>query len=171
MNGAHLHLLFNHIPITGIAIGFLLLLFAIVRGSDVLKRGALVILVAAALLTIPLYLSGEPAEEVVERLPGVSKQLIEAHESAAKIALALSELTGIAALIGLVISRGSKVVAKPLALVALLLALGTSGVVAWTANLGGQIRHTEIRSAGSVTPQQQDRRGEESEHKEGHKED
>jgi hypothetical protein len=37
--------------------------------------------VLTALLALPVYFTGEPAEKVVERLPGVTEPLIEEHEN------------------------------------------------------------------------------------------
>jgi hypothetical protein len=48
-----------------------------------LKRISLGIFIIVALLAIPAYLTGEPTEELVENLPGVSKSSIEQHEEAA----------------------------------------------------------------------------------------
>ena len=41
MNGAHLHLLLNHIPVIGVPLGLLLLAFAFLRRSEEWKRAAL----------------------------------------------------------------------------------------------------------------------------------
>jgi hypothetical protein len=51
---------------------------------------------------------------------------------------------------GLVFTRRSKAVPKWFAAIALVVSLAVAGVITWTANLGGQIRHTEIRSGVSA---------------------
>jgi uncharacterized membrane protein len=145
MNGAHLHLLLNHLPVIGTIFGLLLLLFALLRKSEEGKRIALGFFVFAALAAVPTYLTGEPAEEVAERLPGVTHALIEGHEEAALFALIASGLTGLISLIGLFLSRRTAKLPQWLVIAPLALALVTSGLLGWTANLGGQIRHTEIR--------------------------
>lgn len=76
MNAPHLHLLLNHVPVLGSAFGLGLLAFALWRKSDELKKTAFGVFVIAALLAVPGYLSGEPAEEGVESLPGVFKAII-----------------------------------------------------------------------------------------------
>ena len=76
MNWAHVHLMLNHIPVVGIGFAILLLAVAVVRRSHELTNVALVFVILVSLWAIPAYLTGEPAEEVVEDLPGVSEELI-----------------------------------------------------------------------------------------------
>lgn len=149
MNAAHLHLLLNHIPVLGVIFGFFLLLAALWRGSEELKRASLVVFLLAALITIPTYLTGEPAEEIVEKLPGVAATFIEQHEESAKIALIGMEILGIVALGGLLFFRHRNAPAW-LTGVILLLAMVVGGWMIRTANLGGKIHHPEIRDHSSV---------------------
>jgi hypothetical protein len=58
----------------------------------------------------------------------------------------MTGVTGIAALIGLIIFRRAEKLPGWVIGAALVLSLATSGLMGWTANLGGQIRHTEIRA-------------------------
>lgn len=153
MNQAHLHLLLNHVPVIGAIFCLLLLLVALLRKSDELKRVSLGGLVLVSLLTIPAYLTGEPAEKVVEHLPGVSEALIESHEKAALVAFITLLATGIVALGGLIWSRRRTALPGAVVTVALLLTAVTVGLMAYTANLGGQIRHTEIRAGANSAAQ------------------
>ena len=73
----------NHVPVLGTAFGLGLVGWALLRRSEELKRISLGIFIIVALLAIPAYLTGEPTEELVENLPGVSKSSIEQHEEAA----------------------------------------------------------------------------------------
>jgi hypothetical protein len=151
MNGPHWHLLLNHIPVLGTAFSLGLLAFAIWRKSDEVKKAAFGALVIVALLTVPAYLTGEPAEGMVTGLPGVSKTFIEHHEDAATTAFVGVLVVGVGALAGLILFRRGKTVPGwfgSLILVALLI---VSGLMAWTANLGGQVRHTEIRGAPAAS--------------------
>lgn len=145
MNDAYLHLLLNHIPIITTAIGLLLLAAAIFwRKSADLTGAALTVLVLGALVAIPTYRTGEPAEELVEDLPGVMPMAIHDHEEAAETAVWAVGLAGVAAAGGLItlLRRGS---APPwLLIVTLVLAIVATALLARTANLGGKIRHPEI---------------------------
>ena len=83
MNLAHLHLLVNHVPTVGFGIGVGLFLGALIRKDDSLMRVSLGVLTAIALLAVLVYESGMAARDVIERLPGVSRAMIDAHEDAA----------------------------------------------------------------------------------------
>lgn len=145
MNLAHLHLMLNHIPVLGIAFGLALVSLALLRKSEELKRISLGFLIVIALLASPAYLTGEPAEELVENLPGVSKSSIEQHEEAAQVAFAGVLIVGAAALGGLIFFRRRKLVPNWLSVIVLVLSLIVFALMARTANLGGFIRHAEIR--------------------------
>jgi uncharacterized membrane protein len=146
MNWGHIHLILNHLPVVGTIFGVLLLMLALLRKSEELKRVSLGVFVFTALLALPVYFTGEPAEEVVEHLPGVVKSLIEEHENAALLALLMAGATGVVALAGLIVFRRAKRLPGWIVGGALVLSLATSGLMGWTANRGGRIRHTEIRT-------------------------
>jgi uncharacterized membrane protein len=146
MNPAHLHLVLNHFPVVGLVFALAFLAWGVFRRNQSITKAGFAALVAVALLAIPAFLTGEPAEEIAEGLPGVAHSIIEQHENAAKAALVATLAAGIAALAGLWFSRG-KAVGAWCSSSALLLSLVAAGLMAWTANLGGQVRHTEIRAS------------------------
>ena len=150
MNAAHWHLVLNHIPLIGIGFVALLMVIAFLRKSSELVSVSMVLAVVVALFAIPAYLTGEPAEEVVENTPGISENLIEEHEEAAEKAFILVEAVGGLALIGLIARRFSRNLGNTLAVATLAGLLAGGGLVAYTANLGGKIHHQEIRDR-SVT--------------------
>ena len=149
MDWTHIHLLLNHVPVLGVIFGFLLLAYAFIKKDRGLQQVSLLVFVITALLSVAVYLTGEPAEETVEHLAGVSEMSIEKHEEAALIAMVGATSLGAIAIGAFLASRWTKAIAKTLVAVALIGSLIVSGVMAWTANLGGQIRHSEIRSATS----------------------
>jgi uncharacterized membrane protein len=156
MSWVHVHLLLNHVPVIGIFGAVLVLAVGIVRRSqDVIRLGlGLVVLVAAA--SIVVYLTGEPAEHLVERLPGISEAAIEAHEQAAFAATAVMALLGIGVAAGLFAYRRGARVPRWFAIWAMALSVVAAGMMTWNAGLGGQIRHSEIRreSAPAALEQQ-----------------
>lgn len=145
MNTAHLHLILNHLPVLGTAFGCAILAFGLWKRSEDIKRLALLSLTITALLAIPAYLTGEPAEKTVKGLPGVAGNLIERHEEAAGVALGGVLALGAFAVVGLVVFRRQRPVATWFGVTALLGAIAVSGLMAWAANLGGQVHHPEIR--------------------------
>lgn len=142
MNEAHLHLLLNHTPILGSLFGLLVLAVGVATGSNPVIRTGLFTLLGAALLCLPTQLTGEGAEEVVEKLPGISHQLIQAHEEAAELGFWALELTGVFALLALLRPQREQL----FILLTLAGALISFALLARAGNLGGQIRHTEIRN-------------------------
>jgi uncharacterized membrane protein len=163
MDPTHVHLLLNHFPTVGFVMGLILFVTSLIARNAELKRASLVAFVGIALITIPAYVSGNAAEEVlcaggakapVCADPGVSKGLIQAHEDAALFAFAAIILTGAFAWLGLwQIRRTSRARNWNLAVI-LLLSLVAFGLAARAANIGGEIRHPEIRSAQeTMTPE------------------
>ncbi len=146
MNYPYIHLILNHIPIVTNLVGILLLFCAIVRKNDEWKKAAVGIFILSALVSIPTYLTGEPSEDAIEHLPGVSKDDIHEHEESAEWALVGVLALGALSLFGsfLFWKRGS----YPAWFIPAVLVLGlfVGAMMARTANLGGKIRHPEIRS-------------------------
>jgi len=145
MSWAHIHLALNHVPVIGLLIVVLLLAAAWVRRSTELTRVSYALLVLLAATAVVVYFTGEPAEKMIEDLPGFSEALVEEHEEVALIATIGTGVLGLVALVGLIRFRPPRIAPAWYGRGVLLLALVMGGVMLWTANLGGQIRHTEIR--------------------------
>jgi hypothetical protein len=145
MSGVHLHLLLNHVPVLGTIVCLITLAIGRIRWSRDLIWLGLAGTVVTALITIPVYLTGEPAEDVAKSLPGVTRPIIHEHEEAAEYAIIFMEITGAAALVSMLMGRKREI---PRAMIAatLTLLLFVTTVMARTAWLGGQVRHTEIRA-------------------------
>ena len=77
MNVVHLHLLLNHLPVIGSVFGLLLLAVAAWRRSDELSKVSLGFLALLGAASIVVYLTGEPAQDAVENLPGFSEAISE----------------------------------------------------------------------------------------------
>jgi uncharacterized membrane protein len=144
MNGAEPHLLVNHLPVIIPLVGLPLIAFGLLAGVPTIQKVGLWVLGVGALLAVPAYLSGEPAEVVVKNYPGISRLVIHTHERAAKLSMILMLVTAAAALLFLLSFRLKKKL--PFPVWGILLILGTVSFVhiANTAHLGGLIRHEEI---------------------------
>jgi len=152
LSPTHIHLLLNHFPTIGFSIAIGLFIGAIVSRSDDLKKGALTVLVAVAIMTFPVYVSGNAAEEAIRGMPDVSKAIMDTHEGAALLSFVGMEITGVIAWLALwQLRRAGKVSVRTMGIV-LLFAAVTMGLVTRAANIGGEIRHPEIRleAAGTV---------------------
>jgi len=150
MNSTHLHLLLNHFPVIGTLIGSCLLLLGIIKKQTNIKSTAALLLFILALIAIPVYLTGEPAEETIEKLPGVSEAMIELHQDAATIAVWLIGFTGLFSVIAVVFSLQKRKSADRVFIFAFALSVVCFAAMAQTGYYGGQIRHTEVRSANTV---------------------
>ncbi|MGV3754641.1 MAG: hypothetical protein ACO1QS_04615 [Verrucomicrobiota bacterium] len=152
MDWIHLHLALNHVPVLGTLFVCLLLLTAAVRKEESLKRLSLWWTVALMLISIPLKFTGDFAAEKAGKEPWFIETLVQAHEQAADQATTGIFLMGIAAIMALVIARKARPVATWSLMLTLVVGLLTFALMARAANLGGQIRHTEIRPALTLAP-------------------
>jgi hypothetical protein len=132
-------------------LGFLLLGAGILRKSLEIQKVGLIVLILGALISLPVYFTGEPAEEEIEHLPGINEEVIEEHEEFALSTVIVVVVSGLVALVGLFLFRKSSAIPIEFLTGSLILSLVASGLLVWTAMLGGIIRHPEVRS-GFATP-------------------
>ncbi len=147
MNLVHLHLMLNHFPIIGTFIALLILAYGIFKKNQTLINTAAVLMLGITLITLPAFYTGEPAEEAIEHLPGISHRLIHEHEEAAELAFLLMNITGIMAIVYLLMQRMKLPIAQLLSKALLLATLITCILMARAGNEGGKIRHAELQSA------------------------
>jgi NO-binding membrane sensor protein with MHYT domain len=143
MNFAYLHLILNHIPMIGLPVALVFLLYGMYVKNVPSQRFALMIMVVLAAMVVPVYLTGEPAEEVVEHLPGVVESFIESHEEAAELSLVLTLVAGFAAFAALWFQNDAER-RRWLNRGVLGCAIVAIASLVYTANLGGKIRHVEF---------------------------
>lgn len=144
MDQTHLHLLITHLPIFGSILGAVVLAHGLWIKSDHLSIAAYDIFIISGIGAGVAYLTGEAAEETVERIQGVAENMIDQHEDFALYALISLIVLGVLSIAGLFIAWKKWAFSKTFAVVVLFIALISFGLVAWTGYLGGQIRHTEI---------------------------
>jgi uncharacterized membrane protein len=144
MNSVPMHLALTHVPVILSFVGLIMLVVAFFIKNPTLTKTSYIILLVAGVTALPVYFTGEGTEEAIENLPGVSEAIIERHEEVAKLAMISIIAGGLLALIAL-FSFKWQVASRLFKMVVLLLAITSGGLMAQTAHLGGQIRHTEIR--------------------------
>ena len=123
-----------------------LLFFGILNQSRATCNAAYFILLIAAVGGVMAFLTGEPAEETVEKISGISKDLIEEHEESANLTLILISIMGLLSCVGLFMSWKTAKFIKTLPIVVLVISIACFGAAARTGYLGGKIRHTEINN-------------------------
>ncbi len=149
MNGQQIHLLVNHVPVVGSLGALLLLAIAWLRPGKTIARTALAFTVLVGVSAVLAFLTGEPAEEVVEHLPGIVAGSIGPHEEMADRALWVGIAAGVAGLAGLVWGR-KHIEKRRVVLPSLVLMIALVALMAWTAHLGGMIHRPEMAGAGVV---------------------
>lgn len=145
-NPAHIHLITNHIPVVGILLSTGVLAYGVLQQKEEIIRVALWLVVIVAILSNIAFLSGDGAADIVKKLPGISKDLIHAHEEAAEVAFTLLEISGGIALLSLLIWRRRPSLPRFAVWACLAMAVMSCGAVGLVANRGGQIHHPEIQT-------------------------
>jgi hypothetical protein len=151
MNLTHLHLLLNHFPTVGTIVAIGLFLVSLIAKNDDLKRTSLGVFFVIALISLPTYVSGNAAQAAIKGKEGVSEVLMARHQDAALLAFVFMQITGLVAWFGLWQYRRWLRLASWNLVAVLVLSAVTFGLMAWAANIGGEIRHPEIRAAEEVT--------------------
>lgn len=151
MDAAHFHLIVNHFPLVLLFVGLILLAAGMTFKKFPFTHAAYVVLILAGLFAVPTFLSGEPAEDILEKTPGFSKTLVHDHEEAAEVTLVIVIATSVLALGALILSLTKKLEPKILKLLLLVLGLVALITTGRTNNLGGKIAHPELRSTQSLS--------------------
>ncbi|MCB9261328.1 MAG: hypothetical protein H6607_02975 [Flavobacteriales bacterium] len=155
MNGAHWHLVVNHLPIIFPMVGVIVMITGFVSKSEAVKRTAFMIFILGAFAAIAAMTTGEGAEEVVEEINGVSKHFIETHEETAETFAFLSYILGGISLLGLWASIKQKSFSSIVSIATLVFAFIALFFAKQTGTTGGEIRHTEIRNGNNNSASEQ----------------
>lgn len=156
MNDAHLHLVFNHLPIIIPIVGVLVMIGGLIVGSEVVKRTAYFIFVLGAVCTIPAFFTGEGAEETIEHLQGMDEKYIHIHEELAETFALLSYLLGAMSIFGLWASFKQKSFSTIVSYSTIVFSLVVLFFGKQTGTTGGEVRHTEIRNDSASGSSAQD---------------
>lgn len=151
MNDAHLHMIVNHFPIIGTIFGFGILFVGLVLKNKTLQNTSYVLFIVAAIFGAFSMGTGEGAEELVEDMPNIGKQIIHEHEELAEKLALLLYVLGTLSLAGLYLNFKNNTKAKLLSF--LILGIAAAGLFLGqkVGTSGGEIRHTEIRENANTT--------------------
>lgn len=151
MNGAHWHLVVNHLPLIFPIAGVIVMITGLIFKSEAVKRTAFIVFILGALAVIAAMSTGEEAEEIVEKISSVTENDIETHEETAKTFALLSFILGGISLLGLWASIKQKTFSSIISITTLVFVFVVLFFAKQTGTTGGEIRHTEIRN-GNNTP-------------------
>ncbi len=151
MNDAHLHMVVNHFPIIGIILGFGILVTGLFLKNNSVKNTAYCLFIVGAIFAAVSMATGEGAEEIAEKLPSVTDQIIHEHEEMAeKLAIVLYAL-GLISMIGLFLNFKNHSKAIFISYLAVVIAIVGIFLGKQTGTSGGEIRHTEIRENAAIS--------------------
>lgn len=145
MNEAHLHLVVNHFPIIGTIIGFGILIVGLFLKNKTLVNTSYALFIMTAIFGAISMGTGEGAEELVEDMPNIGKQIIHEHEELAEKLAVLLYVLGTFSLVGLYLNFKNNTRGILLSYLALVVATIGLFLVQKVGTSGGEIRHTEIR--------------------------
>jgi uncharacterized membrane protein len=141
----------NHFPIIGTIFGLGILISGMILKNNSVKNTAYVLFIVAAIFAAFSMGTGEGAEELVEDMPTVGKQIIHEHEEMAEKLAVVLYVLGIISLGGLILSYLKNAKTRMLSYVALVVAVVGVFFAQQTGTTGGEIRHTEIRTNATPT--------------------
>lgn len=148
MDAQRIHLMSNYYPVILTAFGIVFLLAGYWWRSARVKRIALKVFIAAALVSLPAFVTGEiggPAAAAIASPSHVSA--LANHKNTARISFLILEATGIAALIGLVLYGRRPRAASYLTITALVLSFAAFAFIGYTTHLGRQIKWAGMAAA------------------------
>jgi hypothetical protein len=149
------HNVFNHLPIIGTAIGFVIVGVSFFLKNKTVRNVGLLTFAVMALAAFPAKFTGEQAEEKVEEISGVSHNQIHEHEEMTE---ALLPLAGIGAVLALAIvffedrlGRATRV-----ALIGFIVVAAFEVVLAVRAgHEGAKIRRPELSNTVPISPEKE----------------
>jgi hypothetical protein len=150
MNGAHLHLIVNHVSLFALLFGVVILALNFKWGGRNVLMVAVGLFVLAGVFAWVAHQTGESAEHVFKAaVPDFQKSFIHEHEAAAKFAAISGTIVGLFALVTGWVAYRRPARTNRMRIILFIIALWASSVFVRTTYLGGLIRHTEIRAADS----------------------
>jgi uncharacterized membrane protein len=151
MNGAHLHMVVNHIPIMGTIFGLGILITGLVKNNNTVKNIAYVLFIIAAVFAAISSSTGEMAEDLVKDIPSVGKKIIDEHAHFAGLLTLTLYVLGVTSAAGIFLNLRKNNRTKTIASLAILLGIIGVFFIFQAGKSGGDIRHTEFRTKRQST--------------------
>jgi len=143
----YLHVVLNHLPTIGLAMGGLALLIALLsRGTRRVSVPPLCIIALCAFAIWPVEETGEKAYKLIRaQLDDAGVDWLEAHEERAEKVIPAFFVLGGLSLAALFLPLKFPKAGKPLDIAVLILTFGCLAAGIWAADAGGKIKHKEFR--------------------------
>jgi glucan phosphoethanolaminetransferase (alkaline phosphatase superfamily) len=141
----------NHLPIFGMIVLFFLMAHAVIFKKEKLVKIYLWFFAVTALVTIPVFLTGDPSSEYLKSVfPGVNNDLIENHETFGYISLIIILVLGVSGLVALRFFKSKEILPAWFKYSFLIVALISVFAISWAGKTGGDIRHSEITAEHTI---------------------
>ncbi|MDQ2658729.1 MAG: hypothetical protein M3Y60_15000, partial [Bacteroidota bacterium] len=112
MDATHIHIFITHLPVFGLFLGFLALVYGSVVKSKHVNIVSLFIILIATIGAIIAVQTGESAEHKVEEIPGILESAIEEHEESAETTILFFYVLGVLSCLGLYLEATGKKYAR-----------------------------------------------------------
>lgn len=143
MSPTHLHIVLNHLPMTGAIITLLVLVFGLWRKSADIQRLGLGLMVLLAVFGGAAYFTGDGAAKTYEGNELV-QGTVQKHRNSAQLAWLTGLAVGAVGVTLIVLSRKSPTVPVSFMAIAAVVLSAQLFLLARTSNLGGQITRPQI---------------------------
>jgi uncharacterized membrane protein len=140
----------NHFPIIGTILGLGILIASIILRNKTVQNVGYCLFVVAAIFGAVSMSTGEGAEEIAEKLPEVTHQIIHEHEEMAEKLIIFLYILGVTSIVGLYFNLKKHSKASIFSYLVAIISLATVYLAKETGTTGGEIRHTEIRNDSGI---------------------
>ena len=154
MDWVKVHAVINEAPGVGIGIGTLLFLISALAGGRPLQKAAFSIFAVTGLLAAVAFLSGAPAETVVQGAAGASEKLIHEHHFAARIAVAVTILLGFIGVTAKASMQNGRALSRTLMALSLCASLAAVAATGWAVYSGVRVQNAKIQAQYRPRPNQ-----------------
>ena len=144
INSAHLHILLNHLPITFVILGLIVLLSGYIFKSEITKRIASLVFIFGTVFGFVSLYTGENAKVVIKGLKGFDARIVTTHEDTALEFLTFLYILGILSIINLWLRWKRKSFYKVVHVFVVLTAIVSIYFAIKAGISGGLISHSEI---------------------------
>ena len=142
----YMHVLINPMPVYGLSMGVVAMIVALIYRRRPVIVAALILIFLAGLSAWPTYHYGQAAYDRVKSMSDtVGGQWLDEHMARAEKLIYAFYVLAAVAVVGIFAPLKWPRAATPLAVIALVLGVGTLGIGGWISYPAGHVRHKEFR--------------------------
>jgi glucan phosphoethanolaminetransferase (alkaline phosphatase superfamily) len=149
----YVHVLLNPLPVYGLAVGVLGLIIALLLNTRAARVTALALVMVSAASAWPVYYYGEAGYDRVKAMVDeAGDKWLEEHMRRGERLIYVFYVVAALSAVGITAEFFFPKAAVPIAITALILAVGNLCVGAYIAQAGGRVRHKEFRFEAPPEP-------------------